>query len=69
METTLPIGISSGNIITGPKVMAQKMMFLIFDYFDLDLDISRSFDFCEFTMFPCMIGVNFEEICSLLAEI
>ena len=24
---------------------------------------------CAFTMFPCMTGVIFEEICSLLAEI
>ena len=36
---------------------------------DLDLDISRSFDFGEFTILPCMTGVIFEGISSLLAEI
>ena len=35
----------------------------------IDLDLSRSFDFCAFTSFPCMAGVIFEGICSLLAEI
>ena len=33
---------------SGSKVMAQKAMFMVFDVFDLD--ISRSFDFCEFAI-------------------
>ena len=32
---------------------------------DLDLDISRSFD----NLLQCTTGVNFEAICSLIAEI
>ena len=35
---------------SGSKVMAQKVMFMVFDVFDLDRDISRSFDFCEFAI-------------------
>ena len=42
---------------------------MFFYVIDLDLDISRSFNLCAFTIFPCMAGVIFEEICSLLAEI
>ena len=42
---------------------------MVFDVFDLDLDISRSFDLSVFTLCPCMTGVIFEGICSLLAEI
>ena len=49
--------------------MAQNVIFMVFDVFDLDLDISRSFDFCAFTIFPCMTDVIFEGISSLLAEI
>ena len=49
--------------------MAQKVIFKVFYVFDLDLDISRSFDFCAFNIFPCMTGVIFEGISSLLAEI
>ena len=30
--------------------MAQKVIFMVFDVFDIDLDISRSFDFWEFTI-------------------
>ena len=33
---------------SGSKVMAQKMILMVFDM--LDLDISRSFDFWEFTI-------------------
>ena len=35
---------------SGSKVMAQKVIFLVLDMFDLDLDISRSFDFWEFAI-------------------
>ena len=35
---------------SGCKVMAQKVIFLVLDMFDLDLDISRSFYFWEFTI-------------------
>ena len=49
--------------------MAQKVIFMVFDVFDIDLDISRSFDFGAFTILPCMTGVIFEGISSLLAEI
>ena len=41
VRTTLPIG---------SNVMAQNVIFIVFDVFDLDLQISRSFDFCEFTI-------------------
>ena len=30
---------------SGSKVMAQKVIFMVFDVFDLDLHISRSFEF------------------------
>ena len=30
--------------------MALKVIFMVFDVFDIDLDISRSFDFCEFAI-------------------
>ena len=57
-ETNLPISILSVNILhppevsmtSGSKVMAQKVIFMVLDVFDLDLDISRSFDFCEFAI-------------------
>ena len=49
--------------------MAQNVIFMVFYVFDLDLDISRSFDSCTFTIFPCMTGVIFEGICSLWVEI
>ena len=49
--------------------MAQKVILMVFDVIDLDLDISSSFDFGSFNIFPCMAGVIFEGICSLLAEI
>ena len=49
--------------------MAQKVTFMVFDVFDLDLDISKLFDLIVFTLCPCMTGVIFEGICSLLAEI
>ena len=29
---------------SGSKVMAEKVIFMVFDVFDLDLQISRSFD-------------------------
>ena len=32
------------------KVMVQKVIFMYLDMFDLDLDISRSLDFWEFTI-------------------
>ena len=73
-----PIGISSRNILQPTRSLydfrfqsyGSKWWFSWFvDVFDLDLDISRSFDFCEFTISSCMTGVNFEAICSLLAEI
>ena len=35
---------------SGSKVMIQKVIFMVLDMFDLDLDISRSFDFWEFTI-------------------
>ena len=35
---------------SGSKVMAQKVIFIVFDVFDLDLDISMSFDFFEFAI-------------------
>ena len=57
------------SVTSGSKVMAQNVIFMVFDVFDLDLDISRSFDFCAFTIFPCMTDVIFEGISSLLAEI
>ena len=34
---------------SGSKVIAQKV-FMVLDMFDLDLDISRLFDFCEFAI-------------------
>ena len=49
--------------------MTKKVIVMVFDVIDLDLDISRSFDSCACTIFPCMAGVIFEGICSLLAEI
>ena len=49
--------------------MAQKVILMVFDVIDLDHDISRSFNVCAFTIFPCMAGVIVEGICSLLAEI
>ena len=49
--------------------MAQKVIFMVFDEIDLDLDISRSFDCWAFTIFPCMTGVIFKKLYSLLAEI
>ena len=49
--------------------MIQKVILMVFYVIDLDLDISRSFDSCLFNIFPCIYGVNFEGICSLLAEI
>ena len=42
---------------------------MVFDVFDLDLDSSRLFYFGVFNICPCMTGVIFEGICSLLAEI
>ena len=35
---------------SGSKVMAQKVIFLVLDMFEIDLDISRSFDFWEFAI-------------------
>ena len=35
---------------SGSKVMAQNVIFMVFDVFDLDLDISRSFNFFEFAI-------------------
>ena len=49
--------------------MAHYVILVVCYVIDLDLHISRSFDFCAFTIFPCMAGVIFEGICSLLAEI
>ena len=57
-ETNLPISILSETFCnqpevsttSGSKVMAQKVILMVFDVFDLDLDISRSFDFWEFTI-------------------
>ena len=49
--------------------MAQKVILIICNVIDLDLDISRLFDLGVFTICPCMTGVIFEGICSLLAEI
>ena len=49
--------------------MAQNVICMVFYVFDIDLDMSRSFDFCAFTIFPCMTGVIFERICSLWVEI
>ena len=52
---------------SGSKVMTQKVIFLVLDMFDLDLDISRSFDFWEFAFgSPAWL---IEAICSLIAEI
>ena len=49
--------------------MSQKVILIICNVIDLDLDISRLFDLGVFTICPCMTGVIFEGICSLLAEI
>ena len=49
--------------------MAQKVILIICNVIDLDLDISRLFDLGVFIICPCMTGVIFEGICSLLAEI
>ena len=57
-ETTIPIGISQWtwcaqlevSTTSGSKVMDQKGIFIVLDMFDLDLDISRSFDCWEFTI-------------------
>ena len=55
---------------SGSKVMAQKVIFMVVDVFDIDLDISRSFDFCEFAICSlALTGVNFEAISSLIADI
>ena len=75
--TKLPISILSETFCnqpevsttSGSKVMAQKVIFMVFDVFDLDLDSSRLFYFGVFNICPCMTGVIFEGICSLLAEI
>ena len=51
---------------SGAKVMTQKVIFMVLDMFDLDLDISRSFDFFFriHHLFLCMTSVNVEAICS-----
>ena len=52
---------------SGSKVITQKVILMVFDV--INLDLSRSFHFCAFNIFPFMAGVIFEGICSLLVEI
>ena len=52
------------------KVMAQKVMFMVCDVFDLDLWHFKVIWYLKIHhLFPCMTGVNFDAICSSIAEI
>ena len=64
-ETNLPISILSVNILQPTRSLCDFR----FQSYGSKGDISRLFDLSVFTLCPCMNGVIFEGICSLLAEI